>query len=265
MPVPRGRAAARRFVLRGKSGRYSLSRTVSDVRRARRRAPSAAEWALLGEVAFEAIHDLSDPLTVIAGLARLLLERRGEPPTRAELRAIASRANQACQIIHRTFGHREARPVGDINHALMRAVRAAGFTPSQVETRLASHLPLAAIFPDEMESVLVNVLLNARRAMKGLACQKVALGTCRKGGKIVVTIADSGPGIPREQLAKIFEPFYTATRDVESHGLGLFIVRRMLQRRGGTIQAASRGRGTVFSIEVPVARRTGTGAKGHGR
>jgi signal transduction histidine kinase len=243
-----------------------LSRTVPDVRRVGgRRQPSQSELAALGEAAVEAIHELNNPLTVIAGLARLLVERRAKPPTRAELRCIASHASRACQIIDQTFGHCHARPGGDINRALMRAVRAAGFTREQLDVNLSSGLPPAAAFPDELESVFVNVLLNARRAMKASPRQRVSLQTSLRQDKISVTIADVGPGIPRDQLRRIFEPFHTRTHNGTGIGLGLFIARRILQRRGGTIQAASRGRGAVFSIEVPVARRAGTGATGHGR
>jgi C4-dicarboxylate-specific signal transduction histidine kinase len=101
--------------------------------------------------------------------------------------------------------------------------------------------------------------------MKASPRQRVSLQTSLRQDKISVTIADVGPGIPRDQLRRIFEPFHTRTHNGTGIGLGLFIARRILQRRGGTIQAASRGRGAVFSIEVPVARRAGTGATGHGR
>jgi signal transduction histidine kinase len=243
-----------------------LSRTVPDVRRVGgRRQPSESELAALGEAAVEAIHELNNPLTVIAGLARLLLERRGKPPTRAELRSIENHASRACQIIHHAFGHRNARPTGDLNRALMRAVRAAGFTREQVKAHLASGLPPVAAFPDELESVFVNVLLNARRAMKAGPRQEVTLRTSLRQGKIRATIADSGPGIPRDQLPKIFERFHSRTPDGTGIGLGLFIARRILERRGGAVAARSGRARAVFSIAVPVARRASTRATGQGR
>jgi len=121
---------------------------------------------------------------------------------------------------------------------------------------------LAAVFPDEMESIFSNVLLNARRAMKASPCPQVLLESSKKGKMITVTMSDTGSGIPRERLAKIFEPFYTFAADASGTGLGLFITQRMLARRGGSVNAAARaGGGAVFSIELPVARSAGSKAR----
>lgn len=199
---------------------------------------------------------------MICGLAQTLLARPEKPPTRAELRCLATHARRACRVIHNALNRRRARPAGDVNHALVRAVRAAGFRKQDVRASLAPGLPLAAVFPDEMETIFSNVLLNARRAMKASPSPQVLLESSKKGKMITVTISDTGSGIARERLAKIFEPFHTFAADASGTGLGLFITQRMLARRGGSVNAAARaGGGAVFSIELPVARSAGSKAR----
>jgi signal transduction histidine kinase len=80
----------------------------------------------------------------------------------------------------------------------------------------------------------------------------LSLGTSRQGAHIVVTFKDSGHGIPRDVLQRIFEPFYTTKKD-KGTGLGLSISYRIVREHGGRIDVESaEGQGTTFTVRIPV-------------
>ncbi|MFW8635674.1 ATP-binding protein [Cribrihabitans pelagius] len=118
--------------------------------------------------------------------------------------------------------------------------------------------------PNAMRRALRNVIENALR-YGGSAC--VSYG--QQGGSAVITVADSGPGIPEEDLEKVFEPFLRleASRSLETggHGLGLSIARTILRAHGGDITLASRpGGGLQAVLAIPLAAGTdGTGERLH--
>jgi len=104
-----------------------------------------------------------------------------------------------------------------------------------------------------LNQVFMNLLTNAAQAisLSGRA-GTIRVQAQRRDGKVIVTIADTGPGIPAEILPRIFDPFFT-TKDVgEGSGLGLSIVHGIVERHGGTIAVDSAvGRGTAFTITLP--------------
>jgi two-component system sensor histidine kinase HydH len=99
-----------------------------------------------------------------------------------------------------------------------------------------------------MEQVLLNLILNAIQVMdrKG----QVTIATRTQGRQVVVTVSDTGPGIPGDKIAHIFEPFFT-TR-AQGTGLGLAIVKKIVEAHGGRIEAASPpGSGARFTATLP--------------
>ena len=121
-----------------------------------------------------------------------------------------------------------------------------------VKVRLARELPLTPIDPTQIQQVLVNLIKNAMQAMtKG---GMLSLQTGEGADGIWVSVADTGGGIPQEQLNRIFEPFYTTKK--KGSGLGLMIVQRIVRAHGGRIDLESQvGRGTTFRIWLPLHER----------
>jgi len=119
----------------------------------------------------------------------------------------------------------------------------------QVRVRTARQLPLVPIDPTQIQQVLVNLIKNAMQAMTKGGILTVATGEGSDG--VWVSIADTGGGIPQEQLNRIFEPFYTTKK--KGSGLGLMIVQRIVRAHGGRIELESQvGRGTTFRIWLPL-------------
>jgi len=121
-----------------------------------------------------------------------------------------------------------------------------------LHTRLARQLPLTPIDPTQIQQVLVNLIKNALQAMtKGGA---LTLQTGEGTDGVWISVADTGGGIPQEQINRIFEPFYTTKK--KGTGLGLMIVQRIVRAHGGRIELESQvGRGTTFRIWLPLHER----------
>lgn len=105
--------------------------------------------------------------------------------------------------------------------------------------------------PDQLVQVWTNIIVNAVQAMEGKG--SLEIGTRRSGDRVIVEIADSGPGIPEAAKARIFEPFFTTKPPGEGSGLGLDIARRIVDSLGGAITCESRPGRTVFCVELPAA------------
>jgi len=122
----------------------------------------------------------------------------------------------------------------------------------QVKVRLGRNLPITAIDATQMQQVLVNLIKNAMQAMtKG---GNLSVQTGEGSEDIWVSVADTGGGIPQDQLNRIFEPFYTTKE--KGSGLGLMIVQRIVRGHGGRIELESQvGRGATFRIWLPLHER----------
>jgi two-component system, sporulation sensor kinase E len=118
-----------------------------------------------------------------------------------------------------------------------------------VAEKLAPRLSQAPIDAAQIQQVLVNLVKNAMQAMtKG---GKLTLETGQSGESVWVSVADTGGGIPQEQINHIFEPFYTTKK--KGTGLGLMIVQRIVRQHGGRIELESRvGQGTMFRVCLPL-------------
>jgi two-component system, sporulation sensor kinase E len=121
-----------------------------------------------------------------------------------------------------------------------------------VKTKLARQLPFAPIDPMQIQQVLVNLIKNAMHAMTRGGTLKLQTGEGTDG--VWISVADTGGGIPQEQINRIFEPFYTTKK--KGSGLGLMIVQRIVRAHGGRIELESHvGRGTTFGIWLPLHER----------
>jgi signal transduction histidine kinase len=118
-----------------------------------------------------------------------------------------------------------------------------------VKIKLNPRLPLAPVDRTQIQQVLVNLIKNAMQAMTRGGT--LALQTGEGSDGVWVSVADTGGGIPQEQINRIFEPFYTTKK--KGSGLGLMIVQRIVRAHGGRIDLESHvGRGTTFRIWLPL-------------
>jgi signal transduction histidine kinase len=124
----------------------------------------------------------------------------------------------------------------------------------------ANNLPRLSVDRQRLEQLFTNLIINATQAMPngGQLSLQTRAAPSQNGtaaDEVIVTIADTGPGIPVETQQHIFEPFFTTK--TRGTGLGLTIARRIVEEHGGTISIESEAdQGTRFIIHLPITRRT---------
>ncbi len=118
-------------------------------------------------------------------------------------------------------------------------------------TRRFGELPPVPVYVDELNQVWTNLIHNAAQALSGQG--EIIIETRVEGDEVVVVIEDNGPGIPEDVMPKIFAPFFTTKPKGEGTGLGLGIVRQIIDKHGGKIDVRSQPGSTVFSVRLPIA------------
>ncbi len=126
------------------------------------------------------------------------------------------------------------------DHLLARGIRL---------TRNYAVLPRVPIFVDELNQVWTNLIHNAVQALDGQGA--ITIETERSSEGVAVRIIDDGPGIPPDVMPRIFEPFYTTKKKGEGSGLGLGIVRQIVDKHGGRVAAESSPGRTCFEVWLP--------------
>ena len=222
--------------------------------------------ATVGELTTSLAHELTQPLTAIlanAQAARRILESDG--PDLAELRAIVGDIvdddKRASEVINRLRGflkkgtlERSSVDMGDLVGQMARLV-AGDAVLRNVVTRLelAPDLPLVHGDRVQLQQVVLNLILNGLDAMRdGKPMNRtLVLRTARgDGGSVEVTVQDSGAGIEKADLGTIFEAFYTTKAD--GLGMGLAIVRSIVEAHGGRVGARNNPEGGAsFSFTLP--------------
>lgn len=237
----------------------------------------------IGQLTGGIAHDFNNMLTVIRSSADLL-RRRELPPERVRryVDAISDTADRAAKLTGQllTFARRHAQ-----NREVFDAAEHIEDVSDMLKTALGSRavfnldiaerpLPVEAD-TNQFDAALVNLVANARDAMDGHGTLTVSVtrsapmpqeAAAGSSGFVEVSIADTGCGIPREQIERIFEPFFT-TKDIgRGTGLGLSQVYGFVQQSGGTINVDSAiGCGTTITLRLPLSdkpiqRRNGNGS-----
>ena len=223
--------------------------------------------ASLGTLAAGVAHEINNPLAIInesAGWMKLILEKKelADIPRRADfemaLNKIDNAVNRAKIITHQLLGivRKDNAVLSEVNarEFLDEIIQMAGVEIKnkdiEIIKRIDDTLTTVWIDPHQVRQVLINLVTNAVHATA--AGGKIFLTLEDSGEDILFIIKDTGEGIPRENLEKIFEPFFTTKSPGNGTGLGLFIIRGIIEKLGGKINVDSRvGVGTSFCITFP--------------
>ena len=120
-------------------------------------------------------------------------------------------------------------------------------------SRSYGELPRVPIYTDELNQVWTNLIQNAVHALEGEGSIALETAVERRGERsgVVVRIIDDGPGVPADVMPRIFEPFFTTKAKGEGTGLGLGIVKRIIDKHAGEVTCQSRPGRTVFAVWLP--------------
>ncbi|MDM8548835.1 response regulator [Desulfobacterales bacterium HSG2] len=216
--------------------------------------------AVLGHFAGSISHELRNPLAVIDSSAYFLKMKLGNSDEKInrQLGVISRNVKKSTAIIESLLNlSRMEKPKmekNDLTDLITETLRSAKI-PDTVE--VVSDVPDKDIFVDvEIEQVrmaLKNIIKNATQAMSDAGKLTITLRSS-ESGQAELSVADTGPGIPPEQLEKVFEPlFSTRTHGI---GFGLSITKMIVENHGGAIRAKSGpGTGATFSITLPMAEK----------
>jgi two-component system NtrC family sensor kinase len=155
--------------------------------------------------------------------------------------------------------HAPERKVVSLNEIVESAVEILAYqmrtSNIEVVTELDPNLPSTELDPHQMQQVFLNIINNARQAMEGGPKKgRLRVSTESAEGRVRVLFKDNGPGIPAENMKKIFNPFFTTKEVGKGTGLGLSLCYGIVSEHGGTITPHSaEGEGATFVIDLPVA------------
>ena len=242
---------------------YVQQRHLRELRALEAEVAQRGRLAALGDVAAAFAHEVRNPLNAVSmGLQRLRAEFTPAPADeyarfvdlmQGEVRRLNAIVEQFIAL---------ARPLpltpaplaldgflGGLAALVDAQARAAGVT---VRLTVPTPAPVAMADRDHLEQVLLNLMLNAVQAMGPGGTLSIDAQPAREA--VVITVADTGPGIAADVLPRIFDPYFTTKRG--GLGLGLTIARRIVEAHGGTIDVDSdAGRGSRFRVRLPAAPR----------
>jgi len=243
---------------------------TQNLHRSQRQLLQSAKLAAIGELATNIAYEVNNPLTGVLGYTGLLLKSDDIPAEKKEhLRTIERETVRAREILKNLLDFSRRKPphlvrtdiAGIIEDTISLVKGQAKVAHIEIRTECPAGLPLVAVDTDEMKQVLVNLINNAFFAMPSGGTLTVRCGAeAEETGRqlVVVSVSDTGHGIPEEQLDKIFDPFFTTRPDGGGTGLGLSISFMVVQNHGGRIEVESTvGQGSTFRVILP-AQEEGT-------
>jgi signal transduction histidine kinase len=252
----------------------STFNTMTDsIARFQREAAQRERLSSLGRLSTVVAHEIRNPLMIIkAALRSLRGERLAPEQLQTAIKDIDEEIVRLNRIVSEVLDF--ARPIRfelapvDINALCEDAARASGAEPGAVPVALRLDKRLGTMITDgeRLRLVLVNVLTNARHAVAGRDDARAGAITLTTapldGSRVLIEVGDRGIGIAAEDLARVFDPYFTTRRT--GTGLGLAISRNIIEGLGGTIAVASRpGEGTTVRIDLPLQTSAGPGPSRH--
>jgi two-component system NtrC family sensor kinase len=222
----------------------------------------ASMGALLASVA----HELNNPLAVVKMQVDLLAEEAADHPLHERLRELHHATEQCMRIVHNFLTLARQNPPQHspvqlntiIEEALELLAHTLRLDNIVVSTHLADNLPLLEADPAQIHQVIINLLINAQQALReSIPPRQVTITTHLNSApdRLLLELADTGPGIPAVMQTRIFEPFFTTKPLGVGTGMGLSLCQNIVESHGGTIRVISEpGQGAVFRVELPVGR-----------
>jgi PAS domain S-box-containing protein len=247
-------------------GAVAIFDDLSEIKEMEARIRALDRLAALGRFTAGIAHEIRNPLTGIGTGVQYLARHIGDDPEQREnlefIEREIERLNRIVEDLFRvTHPHPLRKSPESVQGLVDRALRSVGSAPAErgldLRVKLAEDLPEVPVDPDQIHQVLLNLIKNAVEATPEGG--KVEIRACAPAAddgrpRLAIQVMDTGPGIDPEDLAHVFEPFFTKGK-AGGTGLGLYVSHGIVERHGGELHAANAHKGgAVFTVKLPLDR-----------
>jgi two-component system NtrC family sensor kinase len=238
-----------------------LEENITEKRRLEAELIQSEKLAAVGQLAAGVAHEINNPLTSIIANAQMLADDLSEDQIELKQSAklIETAGLKATQVVRSLLGSVRREEFNfiplDLNESIQGALMLLSheFLSKQITMTFdrGKDMPFITASENYLQSIWVNLIMNAIESIQ-TDTGEVSISTRFDGKNFLVKISDNGNGIPSECIGQIFEPFFTTKRDQQGTGLGLSLVRRVVQAHNGQIMVESEeGKGSTFTIVLP--------------
>jgi PAS domain S-box-containing protein len=235
----------------------------AELARNREQLFQAEKMSAMGELLAGVAHELNNPLSIIVGNAGLLRQDLEGTEHVQRIEKLMSAAERSVGIVRSFLSMARERPLdlspvpfGEIVEVAIEAITGLAATASVVlEIEADAQLPHLAADKVQIAQVLINLFTNSIHAIQDSGTgSRVALRAAAKADRVVVTVADDGPGIDEAIRGKIFDPLFTTKEPGRGTGVGLAFCMRVVKSHEGSITLEPpSGPGTTFTVDLPAA------------
>jgi signal transduction histidine kinase len=242
-----------------------LEKAYKELQDTQEQLQSAEKLASIGQLAAGVAHEINNPLGTILLYTSLLKKEvqknSNEAQSLEDLDLIAEETNRCKTIVSNLLNFaRQGKlklsdfDVSDLINSILKMIRVKPeFKGISITTECETDNTTISGDSDQIKQVFLNVINNACEALEDAEIKKINIKISKSENEFIFEIKDSGAGIPKENMGKLFTPFFTTKKMGKGTGLGLAIVYGIIKMHKGDIRAVSDvGHGTTFVIKLPV-------------
>lgn len=238
-----------------------VEKRTAEIQEMQAQLVQSAKLASMGELVAGIAHEINNPLGGILMFSSLAAKSPDLPTqVKDNLEVVVSETRRCAKIVRGLLEFsRESIPekrLDSINRIIKQTLRLVSqqtlFQDIEVQCQYDEELPDLLLDPDQFQQVFFNMFINAAQAMLNGGVLTISTKLNKNDSIAEIVIADNGQGILKEDLSKVFDPFFS-TKSKKGFGLGLSISYGIVNNHGGKISAQSEiGKGTVFTILLPI-------------
>ena len=209
-------------------------------------------------------HEINNPLSSILINVQNLIMAEKDPERLGDLQLVEQETKRIARIVRNLLEFSSSsfveQPRCDINACIQKTLQLVGYSLKKesgvsIVVDLSQELPCAAIGEDEYKEIMLNLIKNALEAIDSAGTIRIETRHLASESMVQCRVSDTGRGIPKDILPRIFDPFFSTKLEGGNSGLGLSVVYGLVTKFRGRIEVESEGgRGTVVSISLPVAQ-----------
>ncbi len=244
------------------SSNRKLRQSLKSLRQTQEQLLQSEKLASVGRLAAGVAHELNNPLGGILLYTNILLKKLENSGNDDALLKVAKEAERCRHIVQGLLDFsrqtKMQRHPANLNQIIASTLKLVSdqslFRNIHIKKNLDNNISPVLADKLQMQQVFLNIFLNAAEAMSGHGTILIKTGTVPDKSQVYALIKDSGPGMSKKTLERIFDPFYTTKPVGKGTGLGLAIVYGILQKHGGDIKVESQpGEGCRFTVFLPIS------------